>query len=121
MSDPERFLTTSAAATRLGVTRDTLYAYVSRGRLRAHRRANHRGSWFDPVDVDALVRRARAPAERRPDVSVRSAITLIEEGRYWYRGQESGGAGAHQQVRVGRRAALDRSRCARARHVAARS
>ena len=88
MSDPERFLTTSAAATRLGVTRDTLYAYVSRGRLRAHRRANHRGSWFDPVDVDALVRRARAPAERRPDVSVRSAITLIEEGRYWYRGQD---------------------------------
>jgi citrate synthase len=88
MSDPERFLSTSAAATRLGVTRNTLYAYVSRGRLRAHRRPKQRGSWFDPVDVDALVRRARAPAEHRPDVSVRSAITLIQEGRYWYRGQD---------------------------------
>ena len=82
----QRFLTTRAAAERLGVTRDTLYAYVSRGRLRAHRRAGHRGSWFDPIEVDALVRKARAPAERRPEPSMRSAVTLIESGRYWYRG-----------------------------------
>ena len=62
MSDQERLISTTAAAARLGVARDTLYAYVSRGRLRAQRRADQRGSWFDPVEVDALVRRARAPA-----------------------------------------------------------
>lgn len=82
------YLSTAAAAARLGVTRDTLYAYVSRGRLRAHRRAGHRGSWFDPVEVDGLVRTARAPAERRPEMRLRSAVTLIEHGRYWYRGYD---------------------------------
>ena len=64
----ERFLSTTAAAARLGVARDTLYAYVSRGRLQAHRRTGHRGSWFDPVEIDALVRKARAPSERQPDL-----------------------------------------------------
>lgn len=34
-----------------------------------------------------MVRRARDPAERRPDLRIASAITLIERGRYWYRGQ----------------------------------
>jgi citrate synthase len=86
----ERFLSTTAAAARLGVARDTLYAYVSRGRLQAHRRTGHRGSWFDPVEIDALVRKARAPSERQPDLRMRSAVTLIESGRYWYRGHDPG-------------------------------
>ena len=84
----EHFLSTAAAAARLGVTRDTLYAYVSRGRLHPQRRAGHRGSWFDPVEIDGLARKARAPAERRPDLRMRSAVTLIEGGRYWYRGHD---------------------------------
>ena len=88
------FLTTAAAAARLGVTRNTLYAYVSRGRLRALRKPGQRGSFFDPVDLDALARRARAPAERRPDLNVRSAVTLIERGRYWYRGHDPAGLAA---------------------------
>jgi predicted site-specific integrase-resolvase len=36
-ADPE-WLNAEQAATRLGVSRPTLYAYVSRGRLRAHAR-----------------------------------------------------------------------------------
>jgi citrate synthase len=88
------FLTTAAAAARLGVSRNTLYAYVSRGRLRALRKPGQRGSFFDPVDLDALARRARAPAERRPDLNVRSAVTLIERGRYWYRGHDPAGLAA---------------------------
>jgi citrate synthase len=83
----ERLLPAPAAAHRIGVKRDTLYAYVSRGRLTVHRRAGHRGSWFDPVELDALVRRAREPAERRPEIRITSAITLIEHGHYWYRGR----------------------------------
>lgn len=74
------------AATRAGIKRATLYAYVSRGFLTAHTRSGQRGSWFDPVELDALVRRARGPAERAPDLRVTSAITLIERGQYWYRG-----------------------------------
>ena len=63
-------------------------SHGTRGRLRALRQPGHRGSFFDPVELDALARRARAPAERRPDLHVRSAVTLIERGRYWYRGHD---------------------------------
>jgi citrate synthase len=76
----------AVAASRLGVKRATLYAYVSRGRLEAHALPGRRGSWFDPVQLDALTRQARHPQERRPDLRVMSAITAIERGRYWYRG-----------------------------------
>ena len=77
----------SAAATRIGIKRNTLYAYVSRGFLTAHTLPGRRGSWFDPVELDSLVRRARGPAERQPDLRIKSAITLIERGRYFYRGR----------------------------------
>ncbi len=83
-----RLVPAAAAATRAGIKRETLYAYVSRGFLTAHTRHGHRGSWFDPVELDALVRRARGPVERLPDVRVTSAVTLIERGHYWYRGRE---------------------------------
>jgi citrate synthase len=82
-----RLVAAAEAAGRLGIKRATLYAYVSRGLLTAHTRAGRRGSWFDPVQLDALMRRARGPAERRPDLRITSAITLIEHGRYWYRGR----------------------------------
>jgi citrate synthase len=55
--------------------------------LTAHAVDGRRGSWFDPVQLDALTRTARHPAERRPDLQMASAITLIEQGRYWYRGR----------------------------------
>ena len=84
---PTRLVPAADAAARAGIKRATLYAYVSRGLLTAHTRHGHRGSWFDPVELDALVRRARGPAERLPDVRARSAVTLIEHGRYWYRGR----------------------------------
>src|ERR1043166_30474 len=83
---PTRLLPSTAAAARLGIKRATLYAYVSRGLIAAHQLPHRRGSWFDPVDLDALMRRARDPEERRPDPHIASAITLIERGRYWYRG-----------------------------------
>ena len=81
-------LSAQEAATRLGVKRETLYAYVSRGLLTTHRMPRTRGSWFDPVELDALVRKARGPAERRPEVRITSSITLIERGSYWYRGRD---------------------------------
>ena len=89
-------LPAAAAATRVGVKRATLYAYVSRGLLTAFTLPGRPGSWFDPVQLDALTRKARQPEERRPDLRIASAITLIAHGRYWYRGQDPAAlAGAH--------------------------
>jgi citrate synthase len=85
---PHRLIGAADAATRLGVKRQTLYAYVSRGLLTAHTRPSQRGSWFDPWELDAIATRARDPLERRPDLRVRSAITLIEGGHYYYRGDD---------------------------------
>lgn len=76
------------AAARLGVKRATLYAYVSRGLLRALALPGRRGSWFDPVDLDAVSARARAPQQRRPDLRIASAVTLVDHGRYYYRGRD---------------------------------
>lgn len=81
-------MTAATAAARLGIKRATLYAYVSRGRLQAFRLPGRPGSWFDPVQLDALGRQARRPEARRPDLRVTSAITGIDGGRYWYRGQD---------------------------------
>jgi citrate synthase len=90
----------ASAAARAGIKRSTLYAYVSRGLLTAHARSGHRGSWFDPVELDALVRRARGPAERPPDLRITSAVTLIERGRYWYRGRAPETMAATQSFEV---------------------
>lgn len=83
-----RFLPAARAAARLGIQRASLYAYVSRGRLHVHHVPGRRGSWFDPMELDALARRARGPEERIPELRIASAITLIERGHYWYRGRD---------------------------------
>ncbi|MFN7976807.1 MAG: citrate/2-methylcitrate synthase [Vicinamibacterales bacterium] len=81
------FLPAREAAARIGVKPATLYAYVSRGRLRAFTLPGRRGSWFDPVQLDAVGARAQRPRERRPDLRIVSAVTLIDRGAFWYRGR----------------------------------
>lgn len=77
------------AAALLGVKPETVYAYVSRGLLTSHRRVGERGSWFDPAELDDLARRGRGRGTgRRPDVVVESAVTLVADGAYWYRGHD---------------------------------
>jgi citrate synthase len=79
----------SEAARRLGVKPSTLYAYVSRGLIASHQRPGRRGSWFDPAELDGLARRGRGRGSaQRPDVVIESAVTLIDDGRYWYRGHD---------------------------------
>ena len=75
------------AAARLGVKRETVYAYVSRGLLHSERAVDGKSSTFDPAEVDRL-RRGRN--ERRPgrlEVAVASGITEVTDGFVAYRGR----------------------------------
>ena len=92
------WLSAEEALTRLRVRPQTLYAYVSRGRVRAEpdpvepRRSRYRAS-----DVAALTER-RARGRKAADVAVAaiawgepvlaSAITTVQGGRLYYRGQD---------------------------------
>lgn len=75
-------LTTQEVARRLGVKPETVYAYVSRGLLDSARGPGGRSSTFDPKQVDALAARRRRPAPQ----AIGTGVTLIDEGRYYYRG-----------------------------------
>lgn len=79
-------LDAAEAATRLGVKRATLYAYVSRGLLRSARVPGTRDSRFDAADVAALARRrgGRAP---QGGLEVVSTVTEIRDGCVFYRGR----------------------------------
>jgi citrate synthase len=77
------------AAAILGVTKPSLYAYVSRGRLTRTKAADGRTSLFARDEVEQLAARARnAPPGPRPtiDVHVSSTITAIDETAVRYRG-----------------------------------
>ncbi len=96
-ADPE-WLNAEQAATRLGVSRPTLYAYVSRGRLRAHPVDGRRERRYRRSDVERLAAlNAAARQPRRVAVQtldwglpvLTSTLTLIEQGRFFYRGQDA--------------------------------
>ncbi|MFF1544853.1 citrate/2-methylcitrate synthase [Streptomyces sp. NPDC058291] len=90
---PERRLSTKEAAELLGVKTDTVYAYVSRGRLSSRRAPGGRGSTFDAQEVEALARRTGRVVGRRPgsgtEPFVRTRLTLIEGDRYYFRGVDA--------------------------------
>src|ERR671928_1714354 len=94
----ERYLSAGRAAEELGVSVATLYAYVSRGMVRSEavegKRRNRR---YRAEDVRRLKERKRR--RRDPEGFVESAlhwgtpvlesgITLIDDGRLYYRGRE---------------------------------
>lgn len=105
----ERYSTASQAAALLGVSRSSLYAYVSRGRVRAETDPkNPRASRYLTADIERL--RDQKHARRHPEAAARkalqwgmpvleSAITLIEDGRLYYRG--------HDAVQLARRARFE--------------
>ncbi|MGW5010418.1 citrate synthase [Streptomyces parvulus] len=91
--DAERRLTTKEAAELLGVKPETVYAYVSRGRLGSRRTHDGRGSTFDAQEVRALARRNRRDGGTSPtaghETAVRTRLTLIEGDRLYYRGVDA--------------------------------
>lgn len=79
------------AAELLGVTTATLYAYVSRGRLRRTTAPDGRSSLFSRDDVEALAARSRrtAPGPRPTiEVQIRSGVTTMHAEALEFRGND---------------------------------
>ena len=98
-------LTARETADRLGVKLDTLYAYVSRGRLRSVMVPGTRERRYRSEDVEALLGArfgTRSPPTSDTEGSmspIGSSICLIDSGRFYYRGQDA--------VRLSDRATLE--------------
>jgi citrate synthase len=92
------FYTAEQAALRLGVSRQTLYSYVSRGLLRAHRTDNFRERRYLIAEVARLAaRRAHGRSPRHAARNalnwglpvIESSISSIDAGRLYYRGKDA--------------------------------
>lgn len=96
--EKKRYLTAEEAAAELGITRATLYAYVSRGLIRSEpadaRRRTHR---YRAEDVQRLKQRKEQRRDPRLAAEaalhfgapvLESAITLIADGHLYYRGHD---------------------------------
>ena len=94
-----RYLRARDAAAELGITLPTLYAYVSRGLIRSQPAGDgSRERRYLSVDVAALKeRQAQRRDPRHAAVTalnwgtplLESAVTLIDGGRLYYRGQDA--------------------------------
>lgn len=96
------YMTARETAARLGIKRDTLYAYVSRGFLRSVAVPGTRERGYRAEDVERLraERGGGRSARSEPLVPViDSAICLIEDGRLYYRG--------HDAIRLAQTATLE--------------
>ncbi|MFZ0502895.1 MAG: citrate synthase family protein [Chthoniobacterales bacterium] len=92
------FLTSAEAARYLGVSRQTLYAYVSRGWVRSEAGDNSRSRRYNRLDLERL--RQRKEVRREPATKLTTALswgvplletelTLIDEGQLYYRGRDA--------------------------------
>jgi citrate synthase len=89
--ESEDRLGTEEVARRLGVKRETVYAYVSRGLLERHPASGPHESQFDPAEVERLATRARRPDRSSAlEVVVETELTLLDPaGRLSYRGRDA--------------------------------
>src|ERR1051326_1140035 len=93
------YLTAQQAADVLGVTKATLYAYTSRGQLRSEPVPKEpRQRHYYREDIERLQERKevrRDPAKAAPrglrwgSPILKSGITLIDNGKLYYRGQDA--------------------------------
>jgi citrate synthase len=89
-ADRAELLRAREAAARLGVKLDTLYAYVSRGLLRSVAVPGSRERHYRADDVEWFRLGRGAEREREALIPViDSAICLIENGRFFYRGHDA--------------------------------
>jgi len=62
--DGEQYLTGEETASLLGIKRETLYAYVSRGYLRSYRQGIKRQRLYRRAEVEDLLRLSASSGER---------------------------------------------------------
>ncbi len=92
-------VSSNQACTRLGIARDTLYAYVSRGLVRTIAQpGDARKSLYDRRDIAALLERKTRGRSRRSvaestinwgEPVLASSITRIADGAFFYRGKSA--------------------------------
>ncbi|MFC4562985.1 citrate/2-methylcitrate synthase [Nocardiopsis mangrovi] len=87
--EDDPLLTADEAAELLGVRRQTIYAYVSRGQLQRHSEPGTRQSRFRQSDLDAMAKGDRARQPGRSSPSNRTAVTSIVGGRLLYRERDA--------------------------------
>ncbi|MCA9912728.1 MAG: citrate synthase, partial [Anaerolineae bacterium] len=92
----KRYYSAKEASEILGISQQTLYAYVSRGLIRSERSAQEkRQRRYYAEDIEKLL--ARKAGRRNPEMLAQdalhwgspvldSAITLIDDGNLYYRG-----------------------------------
>jgi len=80
-------LSTEETASRLGVKRETVYAYVSRGILSRQKAVDGKASTFDEFEVDRLRRQRATSHPGRLEAPVTTAITNVGDGFIAYRGR----------------------------------
>ena len=85
MTEDQR-ISAAEAASRLGVKRETIYAYVSRGLLASERHIDGKSSTFDPAEIDRFRRRKADHRPGRLEVPIASGITEVVDGLVSYRG-----------------------------------
>jgi citrate synthase len=88
MSGMTLYVGSREAAHRLGVSRSTLYAYVSRGLIERRTAIDGRTSMYAVDDLDRLRSRSRRrDSQERPsiDVQISSAVTRLDDEGLWYR------------------------------------
>ena len=81
------WLAAAEATARLGVKPQTLYAYVSRGLVHSEPVPGGRGHRYRRADVERLAERGTRRTADGPEVTIDTAITLLDPaGRLAYRG-----------------------------------
>ncbi|HTH05627.1 MAG TPA: citrate synthase, partial [Ilumatobacteraceae bacterium] len=86
------YVSANEAARMLGVTKPTLYAYVSRGIVGRSTAADGRTSLYARDEIQQLAGRARGRREAAPptiDVQISSAITELQDEGVTYRGHDA--------------------------------
>ena len=86
------YVSASEAARMLGVSKPTLYAYVSRGIVGRRTAADGRTSLYAREEVERLAARSRTRADRATptiDVQIASAITEVQDEGVTYRGHDA--------------------------------
>jgi citrate synthase len=93
----KRYLTATEVSHKLGISRATLYAYVSRGLVRSEPLATgSRERRYHAEDVEALLARKHqrnkihdVPPPHLTPSAIHTAISLIQDGKLYYRGVDS--------------------------------